>query len=213
MQVIFDLDGTLLETERYALVSARRTAQELGCDAPSRTQLRAAIGLPLPQYLAALFPGADIECLTPVYLKLENTELRRHASLFPGVVDLLHQLKADGISTAICSNGQLPYVEQVIELTGIRRLIDRPTSARGFPSKAEALALLVDLDPKSIMVGDTGIDIEAALANDIPSVACLYGYGDPAELAAATCLARTPAEVLPAVRQCLPIAWVSDPAR
>lgn len=203
MQVIFDLDGTLLETDRYALVSAQRTARELGLPAPPEAQLRAAIGLPLPQYLAALFPGADIDRLTPVYLRLENAELRRHASLFPGIEDLLGQLKADGLTTAICSNGQWPYIEQIMDLTGLRPLIDHPMSARGFPSKAEALAVLVGLDPLSVMVGDTVIDVDAASANGIPAIACLYGYGEPSQLAAATRLAATPAEILPAVRHCL----------
>ena len=203
MQAIFDLDGTLLDTVRYAVITARRTAREFGWAEPTEERVRGAIGLPLPQYLTTVFPQADLDELTPRYRASENEDIQRHGVLFPGIPEMLDQLRAAGVTTAVCSNGELDYVVTVLDLTGLTDRIDRPTSARSHASKAAAVAALVALDQRSVMVGDTIMDVEAAAANAIPSVGCLYGYGDPADLARANRTAGSVTEVLTAVRLCL----------
>ncbi|MDR1807259.1 MAG: HAD family hydrolase [Propionibacteriaceae bacterium] len=200
MQVIFDLDGTLLETARYSVATARRMAEALGVPKPSAEQVKRAIGLPLPEFLRAILPDAEPAAIAAHFVTIEDEEIRRNLVLFPGVHDVLDGLRAEGMATVVCSNGNTEYINTVVDLTGLRPKIDAVVSARDFADKTAALAHLVTQDPQAVMVGDTYMDTDAAAAVRLPSIACLYGYGDPALLQGATFFAQNPLDILDAAR-------------
>ncbi len=97
--------------------------------------------------------------------------------LFPDVLKALKQLKQDGHTLSICSNGSLEYIKLVMQTTGITDFFDDICSAKQFASKTDAVKKIVERNPTAVMVGDTFSDIKAARENHIPSIGVTYGYG------------------------------------
>lgn len=193
--VLFDLDGTLLATDRFwipaARVGARRAFEELGLsrEIPSAEQWMSMVGLPLSEGFDQVFPDLSPEqraliqarCVEEEHFALESGA----AALLPGVRDVLEELSRRGVPMGIASNCSQSYLDAAMSKVELRNYISegRCLESRGIHNKAEMIEdLLLTFGTRSaVMVGDRAGDRNAAHANGLPHVHLENGFAPRGE--------------------------------
>ena len=188
--VLFDLDGTLVATDRFwvpaARVGAKRAFAELGLERaiPTAEEWMGLVGLPLAEGFDALFSDLTAEerkvvldrCVEEEHFALEAGR----AALLPGALEALKELKSRGVRTGIASNCSQRYLDAGMVGLGLAEWVDegRCLDSPGIRNKADMLGdLLLTFDTRSaVMVGDRQGDCAAAKANGLPFVLCENGF-------------------------------------
>jgi len=193
--VVFDLDGTLVATERFwvpaARTGTRRAFAELGIERPipSAREWMGLVGRELAVGIADLLPDLGIDAREAVLRACVEEEHRTiaadEAPWMPGARDVLEGLRSAGVRTGIASNCSAAYLEQMWGKLGLEGLVDegRSLDSAGIVDKADMIEdLLGRFDTRSaVMVGDRAGDRDAAWANGIPHVHCAFGYAADGE--------------------------------
>ena len=193
--VIFDLDGTLVATDRYWIPAARSAARrafaefDVQLDIPENREWLAIVGLPLEHGLGQLFPSLaveQIESLAAYCVEAEEELLSAGgAALLPGAREALDELKAAGISIGIASNCGSSYLNHVVSSLQLDRWASevRCLDSPGIRDKSDMIEdLLLTFDTRrAVMVGDRYGDEESARSNAIPHVHVRTGYAHPTE--------------------------------
>ena len=200
--VIFDLDGTLIDSRIGIHSSVVHALKEMGVDAVDQALLSQFIGPPLIDSFQGIcgLSEAGAERAVAIYKDYFAEEGIKGFEVYEGVQELLWLLRASGVTMAIATTKDdvfaqeialnadfLPYLQAVIgsdrEGTMLRKpeLIAAALSALGVPAPVSP-----DADaPRIVMVGDHALDILGAKANKIASIAVTYGFGDDHELQSA----------------------------
>lgn len=186
--VIFDLDGTLIDSAPSILESFRLVLDEAGL-MPQVPLNAALIGPPLRQTLAkitGLAAGAQLEELAASFQRIYDSDGYRATRVYPGVEALLAALAASGIALAIATNKRRTPTLKILQHFGWERYfrlvgtLDTPIPPHA--DKAALIRTLLDelgtTAPSSLYLGDKLEDGEAAAANAIPFLAAAWGYGD-----------------------------------
>jgi HAD superfamily hydrolase (TIGR01549 family) len=207
--IIFDVDGTLVDTVDLHAASWAETLRHFGRDV-THEEVRRQIGKGGDQLMPVFLPpevverrGEEIESFRKdLYMR----EYIGKARPFPGVPELFRRIRAAGQRVVLASSAKGEELEHYKRLSGIAELLDGATSAddaeRSKPFPDIFLAALDRLSPigaaEAVVVGDTPYDAEAAMKAGIRPVGVLCGGFPEAELRAAGCVAiyRDPAELL-----------------
>jgi HAD superfamily hydrolase (TIGR01549 family) len=207
--VIFDLDGTLVDSNELHVESWDRAFRHFG-KIFTLEELRKQIGKGSDQYLPEFLTPEEIERfgkeLDRYRSELFKSEYLPRVKPFPKVPELFECLRRDGKRIVLASSSKKSEVAYYIELLRIKDLIDSETTAEDVESSKPApdifVAALQKFDGVSpneaIVAGDTRFDIEAARKAGVESIAFLCGGTDEATLRKAGALAiyRDPAGLL-----------------
>ena len=209
--VIFDLDGTLVDTPR-AIVDTCRAAT-LRPDAPEAL-IRAAIGLPLEVALARVLGrdtgAAEVQAAVERYRAIWRAEVGPLLGglVYPGVREGLVELRARGLRLGVATGKNQAGADRSIDEAGLRASLDvvagHDRVDRPKPHRDLALFVLRALGleaGEAVVVGDSALDLEMARGAGLRSIAVTYGAQSEEELRAAgpTWVARSFAEVLAAL--------------
>ena len=194
---MFDMDGTLLHTEHVAIPAFNATFEEMkkqglyNGPTPPGEMLLAQLGKTLDKIWEALLPDTSVE----VHLQADKIMLAKEIELisqgksvfYPQVLETLTELKKRGYAIFVVSNGLEEYIDAIVHYSGFSNLFTDLYSAGRFntKTKTELLAKLLADYPnitEPYMIGDRHSDIEAGKGNNIPTIGCLFGYGDMDEL-------------------------------
>ncbi|NUT58392.1 MAG: HAD hydrolase-like protein [Agromyces sp.] len=192
--VLFDLDGTIVDSAADITASLAHMFSSLGLDVPSDDVLRSYVGPPLLDSLrlTAGFDDAEAWEALNVYRDHYGEHFLR-SPVFPGVAGLLERLHAAGIPIALATSKPESMARQVLDQAGLSQYFTEITGASDdeeLSTKAdvvrEALRRLqakgIDTS-NAVMVGDRGYDTLGAAANGVPTILVEWGYGSPAEAA------------------------------
>ena len=204
--VLFDLDGTLLDTLPDLVTVTNATLREAGYPERSREEIRWMIGngsvnllkraLPSPE----LFTEALFQEMIRNYIRYQNTETKP----FPGVMELLSTLQERGIRTAIVTNKPYEAAEEVAK-TYFPGLMDFTVGIRQGeavkPDPHTALEAMrhFGVSPEECLyVGDSDTDVETAKNAGVRCLSAAWGYRGQAFLKehGATTVIEQPEEVL-----------------
>ncbi len=183
--VLFDLDGTLLDTSEGIMESVRHTASVLGLANLSEDRLRTFIGPPLTWSFSAQY-GCDEEtakCATRIFREYYNNGALLKARVYSGIDDLCDQLQARGIRQAVATNKPDRFAKGLLKHFNLSPYFDsiRGASEDGRLKKTDLIKLcLRDLGAvpdESILVGDTINDAKGAEEAHVPFLAVTYGFG------------------------------------
>ncbi|MBL0389448.1 HAD family hydrolase [Tumebacillus sp. ITR2] len=190
--MIFDVDGTLFQTEKVALPAFRQTFEKLRRPAPTDEQILNVFGMTIPEVWETLLPDASMDERDKANELLAQAEMelmqKGTGALYPAVKKTLHTLREAGVKLFTASNGEMRYVETVIETQGLTPLFDKLYCAGAYKTekKEELVALLLDeqhLNEKNtVMVGDRKSDITAGKKNFLLTVGCDFGFANEHEL-------------------------------
>ncbi|MBO1287260.1 HAD family hydrolase [Streptomyces albidoflavus] len=195
--VLFDLDGTLVDTPNAIVENFTATLAELGAPAASPEEIRSTIGLPLEkafaQLIGASVPAATLDAAVPCYQRLYREQIvpKAKSLLYPGVVDGLAELSEAGLLLAVATSKHTASAEVLLTAAGIRDRFAMVVGADAVtePKPAPETGLLIAAElghpaARAIMVGDTTHDISMAHNAGMRSVAVTYGIHSPGQLAA-----------------------------
>lgn len=199
--VLFDLDGTLTESAPGIIHSARIAVEQMGYKDFDPSVFQRFIGPPLHESFRIYFGMTDAqadEAIAHYRAYYADRGIFENA-VYPGMPNLLRQLKAEGARLYVATAKPERFMHIVLEKFGIARFFDGAVGAtmdNRSSNKSELVraALPKDADPRrSVMIGDRRYDIEAGRANGIDTIGVCYGYGNRAEVeqAGATYVADT----------------------
>lgn len=182
--ILFDLDGTLTDSGEGIINCAIMALEHFGCPIPSREEMRTFVGPPLHEsFIRHGVPAELAEEAIRVYRTryipigaYENTP-------YPGVRELLEQLKQQGHTLYVATSKPEEMSIKILEHFDLARYFDRICGASmdtSRSSKEAVIAYLLELSGRAkdiVMVGDTKFDIIGAKAHGIPAIGVSWGYG------------------------------------
>jgi phosphoglycolate phosphatase len=205
--VLFDLDGTLLDTAGDIALALNRAIAEYGWPEVPADEVRHMIGRGAPVLVerAARAQRRDLDPATHTrvverffhhYGALEETG-ECAARAFDGAADALQALHAAGLRIAVVTNKQQRFADSLLRLLGLHPWIDRivggDTCERRKPDPQPLLFACERLGVpavRTLMVGDSTNDVQAARAAGIPILCVVHGYNEGADPRTLPCAAR-----------------------
>ena len=182
--VIFDWDGTLMDSTGRIVECLCLAAADARLPALAPEQARSIIGLGLPEAIRTLYPGIgqeDAENMRQHYARHFIAAEAVPSVLFPGVRELLDQIAGHGVLMAVAtgkSRRGLDRVWQGSDLAGYFAASRCADESRSKPHPAMVHELLDELDIRAehaLVVGDTSFDLEMASNAGVESVAVSWG--------------------------------------
>jgi phosphoglycolate phosphatase len=189
--ILFDLDGTLVDSRQAIARSLRHTLERHGLASPPDPVLHRHIGPPLEEALVQLLellgadPGRAPELLV-TYRERYGRLCVEETPLFPGIAGLLERL-AGQARLAVVTSKPRPFAVPILEGRGVARHfahIEGPTLEARSEAKHVTFgrALLTLGIDQAVMIGDRHHDVMAARAHGVPTIGVLWGIGGRAEL-------------------------------
>lgn len=181
--IVFDWDGTLLDSAGGIVECIREAARELRLPVPAHETARHVIGLGLHDSLRTAVPSLPQDQYREFAEAYRRHFLARQGAmtLFPGVRELLGDLAAAGHRLAVATGKSRRGLEHAFESTGLRpyfaasRCADE-TNPKPHPAMLfELLAELAAAPREALMVGDTSHDLAMAGSAGVDAVAVTYG--------------------------------------
>lgn len=212
--ILFDLDGTLIDSEIGITRSMEHALRALDVEPPTREILRSWIGPPLH----ASFPTVLGEDDARVDLAVEHYRERFNEigwsehSVYAGIAELIAMLAARGDTLAIVTSKTEDQARRIVgSLAFGHHFAEIYAPAIGVRTSEKAALVtraLRELDgvaDTTVMIGDRQFDIEGARANAVRSIGVLWGFGGIDELrsAGADHIATVPSDIEKCLAQCL----------
>lgn len=182
--LVFDWDGTLMDSEGRIVSSALAAFAELGLAPRSPEAVRNIIGLGLPEAMQALYPdlaaqgyAALIERYRHHFLVADPTPM----PLFPGVPDTLARLREEGYLLAVATGKSRRGLDRALAESGVGGLFAATRCADETRSKPHPQMLLevmseVGIGPgQTVMIGDSEYDLQMAISAAVAAVGVGYG--------------------------------------
>lgn len=197
--VVFDLDGTLVDTPRAIVETFTAAFSALNVPVQDASAIRATIGLPLEQAFGTLMGIASDD--PRVALGMEQyqhffQELvlpNARALRFPGVADGLATLAGQGIALAVATSKFYRSADALLTAAGLRDCFDLVVGAdqvsrpKPHPEMGDMILRVLGVAAEdAVMVGDTTHDLLMAKAAGMRSIALTYGIHSRGELEAAS---------------------------
>jgi phosphoglycolate phosphatase len=182
--LVFDWDGTLMDSIGSIVACTRATLEDLGLPGLPDEKIRGTIGLGLRETVEVLWPGGGDEVFNQVlecYRKHWLSTWRDQPLLFNGVPEMLRELAADGYLLAVATGKSRRGLDHVLEQTGLAGLFHATRTVDEAFSKPHPQMLLDILDElgvharDAVMIGDTTYDLEMARSAGAASVGVCTG--------------------------------------
>lgn len=189
--VLFDLDGTLVDSSEGIFGGIDYVYARLSLPAPSPELKRNFIGPPLQDsfVLHANLSPEEAQNAVKIFREYYSREGVHQNTLYSGIVPLLEDLKASGHSLYIATSKDEEAALRIIEQYQLLSYFDGLCGATKDGSRVQKvdvirhlLAQAPQIDPsQSVMIGDREHDILGSTAMGIPCIAVLYGFGSQQE--------------------------------
>jgi phosphoglycolate phosphatase len=205
--LLFDLDGTLIDTPQAIVDVTQATLKALGREPLPAQAIRDTIGLPLPTSLGKLLGTGPLGAseAVEIYRTLWHSHVtpRIPRLIYPGVRQGIAQLRALGLRLAVVTGKSQEGADGTVALAGFTEqmevVLGYTSVARGKPAPDLALEALrrLRLNPAdALVVGDSELDIRMAVSAGIRAIGVTYGAQSREQLEGATWFAQSFAEVV-----------------
>jgi len=191
--ILFDLDGTLIDSLDDLANATNHMLLSLGRAAVTREQVRGYVGQGARRLVERAMPDAateEIERGLSLFLVYNEEHIVDRTRLYPGVVETLTTLRNAGMTLVIVSNKNVALCCKVLKTLGadgfFASVIGADSLPERKPSPEPLLKVLRDFGippERAVMVGDSVNDIAAGKAAGMVTIGCTFGYGEMAEIA------------------------------
>ena len=189
--VLFDLDGTLLDSIPDLSEACRRMMAELGRPPHPLEAIRTFVGKGMVNLVRRCLvesgsaQDAEVDAAVEVFRRHYAAVNGERTVIYPGVVEALEALAVAGVPMACVTNKPAAFTGPLLERTGIARFFQVTVSGDTLPDKKphpapllHACAQLAVPAAAAWMIGDSANDAEAARAAGMPVLLVTYGYSE-----------------------------------
>ncbi|MDM8236966.1 HAD-IA family hydrolase [[Ruminococcus] torques] len=182
--LIFDLDGTLLDTSQGIFNSVRYAEEHMGFNAVEDSVLRQFVGPPPKLIYQKVYNVSEEIALeaTKKHREYAKTKAICEAKPYPKVRETLSRLKNSGYKLAVATLKSQTIAETVLRVNGLYDLFDVIVGMDEKESLTKCETILLVLEKigkqeKALMIGDSLFDFEGAIEAKVDFVGVLYGFG------------------------------------
>lgn len=207
---IFDLDGTLLDTIGDLAEACNYMLSLRGLGSHTREEYAKMVGNGILNLVKRALPENKrtdeyVAAARHDFLDFYTANIDRYTRPYDGIREVLHTLEADGWNLAVASNkfdeGTQKLVHSIFPEVSFKAIYG---NKEGFPLKPDAALLQLIMDEcdavaeTTVMVGDSGVDIQTAKNAGVRSIGCTWGFRPRTELEEyhADFIVDTPSEIL-----------------
>jgi phosphoglycolate phosphatase len=205
--ILFDLDGTLLDSAPDLAAAANAMLAELGLPARDPAVIATYIGKGIPRLVERTLTGSLDAAADPVlfaralpmYERYYAEESGRRSVPFPGVIEGLRALRDAGLPLACITNKAERFTLDLLQRTGLDGffpvVVCGDTVARKKPDPEPVLTACARLNVRpadALMIGDSANDVQAARAAGCPVWCVPYGYNEGRPVETLDCGAIVP---------------------
>ena len=188
--IAFDLDGTLIDSVPDVRAAINRLLVSEGRSEVSLEQTLSLVGqgarvmMEQAMTLGGEPPAADaLDRMVETYIEFYRRHPADLTTIYPGVIEVLESLAAQGVRMGICSNKPFVMTKLVLKTLGLDRYFDAVTGGDNVPQRkpdgrhvTHTLALMGGRPAHAVMVGDSETDVAAGKDAGLPVIAVTYGY-------------------------------------
>jgi len=192
LTLVFDLDGTLVDTAPDLIAAANHALTGFGLAPVAGGLLRPWIGYGARRMLVeslreqgSEWPEPEVDRLLERFLAFYERNIAAESRPFPGAVAALEKFRGAGARLAVCTNKREVLSRELLAALDLGHLFDALAGRDTFPvSKPHPDHLIGSIrraggEPdRAIMIGDTHVDVETARAASVPVIACTFGYSE-----------------------------------
>lgn len=182
--LLFDLDGTLINSLPDLAAAVNATRSELNYEPLTERQVGDCLGDGIVKLVQRTLPEEDAHAIMPTFRKHYDANLRQRTYAYDGVTEVLAELQAMGCPMGVVTNKVEDSAEQVLEHLGILKyfgVVAGGNGVRALKPAAEpfeyALSVLKSTKEEALMVGDGRPDIIGAKNAGIRTCGVLFGIG------------------------------------
>jgi phosphoglycolate phosphatase len=186
--LVFDLDGTLVDSAADIAAAANAMLAELGAPALDLPQIKRMIGDGTPKLMERVLAASGLSIavaeIMPRFMVFYDRYATQQVTLYPGVRETLRGLSTAGYQLGVCTNKPTNATHAVLAAAGIGDLFRAVIGGDALPHRKpqpeplwaaiEALGGTVD---SSVMIGDSAVDLACAQAAGVPALILPSGYG------------------------------------
>ncbi|MEM9788755.1 MAG: HAD-IA family hydrolase [Pseudomonadota bacterium] len=194
--VIFDVDGTLVDSQGDIVASMTSAFGDVGLAVPSRADILSIVGLSLDVAMARLAPEADtarmVQTYKDAYAHLRATKGAASSPLYPGArASLDHFATRVDVLLGVATGKSKRGLDSLIETHGLEGMFVTRQVADFHPSKPHPSMIHAALSETgcdvrdAVMVGDTCFDMEMAIKAGVAAIGVTWGYHPRTALGAA----------------------------
>ena len=187
--VIFDVDGTLVDSQAEIMAAMSLAFASETITMPDRKDVLSIVGLSLAEAFATLCPQTDhsqrarlVEAYKNAFVSL-RTDNKEMGPLFPGAMAAIEELRAqENTLLAVATGKSRRGLDKVLERHGLTGVFHSEQVADHHPSKPNPSMILTALNEtgvapsRSVMLGDTTYDMDMARAAGIKTIGVTWGY-------------------------------------
>lgn len=195
--IIFDLDGTLIDSSHDIAWSANMTLKSMGYEKLDMEVIKESIGWGVKSLLEKLMPNEApdvIEAARKRFLEFYGGHLVVDTYVYPGVMETLLYLSGKGKRLSVITNKPVGLANSILEELGMSRFFSLVLGGDSLPNRKphpepleKAMSALGVDGASSVIVGDSPIDCEAGKRAGIGTVGVTYGFRGQDELERAGC--------------------------
>lgn len=190
--ILFDLDGTIINSEAGVTGSIRYALKECGYGEPPQEELKKCIGPPLTGSFRERFfvPEADVARVLKTFRRRYRERGMYECELYPGIVSCLKRARALEYGVNLASSKNEQACRSILSHFQITELFDEivgSTESASIEAKKDVIEEYFRRAPgkslrETVLVGDTHFDAEGALLAGIECLGVTYGFGKAEEL-------------------------------
>ena len=207
--VIYDLDGTLLNTLEDLANAVNHAMRESGYPERTSEEVCRFVGNGVHKLCERCLPpdtpAAEVETFFAEFNDYYSRHCLDKTAPYDGIPAVLAQLKAAGVHLAVASNKTQPFVETIVRHYFGSDCFDQIFGSSDDRPKKPAPAIVEQIlktagvsKAQAVMIGDSDVDIQTGKNAGVHTIGCVWGFRGEQELerAGADDLARTPADLL-----------------
>ena len=192
--VLLDLDGTIIDSEPGVQAALRHALVTGFGISPTQAELEEFMGPPLAEVLPRVFglsDPADEQRFFELYCEVYFHGTEYEFDVYPGMLDLIRELADAGAMVVLATAKPGESAERILQHAGVGdcfAFVAGSASDGSRQDKADVIAHAfaeIEADGSThrvVMVGDRALDVRAARAHGVDSIAVEWGYATPGEL-------------------------------